>query len=186
MNVCVAMERGRTKIWHSRSRVCAGRLAAGLRPPVLVDHYTARRDEPRHYVSVGKIGNATEFANHAFNIVVAVWEDLSPSRRLAFLIWHLLIGTRTCPGLAQALRFTPKLGLGSWERFVVAQRGLFDAYRMLGLRRGAARRAAWSRPPWPPETLADEDRHRHPPPEPQGRSGAGKPGNCLGSSSTRP
>jgi GT2 family glycosyltransferase len=111
-------------------------------PMVLVDHYAAKRDEPRHYVSVGRIGNTTEFSNHAFNIVVAVWEDLSAPRRMAFVIWYLLIGTRTCPGVAQALRFTPKLGRGSWMRFVIAQRGLFAAYRMLGMLGSGAERSA--------------------------------------------
>lgn len=110
-------------------------------PDVMVDHFAAPRAEPRHYVTVGRLADHTSFCNHAFNIVVAIWEDLSPSRRLAFMVWSLLIGTRTCPGLAQAFRFTPRLGLDSWRRFFVAQRALGDAYAMLGVRPRSGSRA---------------------------------------------
>ncbi len=100
-------------------------------PQVLVDHYAAPREEPRHYVAIAGVTNAASFSNHAFNIVVALWDDLSPPRRLAFALWSLLVGTGTFPGLAQAVRFTPRLGLQSWRRFMLAQRGVFAAYRTL-------------------------------------------------------
>jgi GT2 family glycosyltransferase len=104
-------------------------------PKILVDHYPGPRDEPRHYVSIGKVGSAAGFANHAYNIVVALWDDLSPPRRVAFAVWSLLVGTGTCPGLLQALRYTPKLRLDSWRRFWIAQRGLCSAYLALGAMR---------------------------------------------------
>jgi GT2 family glycosyltransferase len=100
-------------------------------PAVAVDHYAARRDEARHYVAVSKLADVEGFRAFAYNNVVALWEELSPPRHLAFLLWSFLIGTGTCPGLVQALRFTPRLGVGSWQRFWTAQEGKAAAYRRL-------------------------------------------------------
>jgi hypothetical protein len=43
----------------------------------------------------------------------------------------VLIGTGVFPGFVQAIRFTPKLGIHSWRRFVIAQQGKMDAFRDL-------------------------------------------------------
>jgi GT2 family glycosyltransferase len=114
-------------------------------PQVLVDHFAAPRTEPRDYVTIGRISDTASFANHSFNMVIAIWDDLSPLRRFAFAAWSLLVGTGVCPGLVQAVRYTPKLGLHAWKRFLVAQRGMFAAYRMLlADGRGAGRQRSYA------------------------------------------
>lgn len=96
-------------------------------PAVLVDHFSGSRDEVRHYAVIAPVTDWRGFQDFGYNEVIAVWDELSPRRRVAFGIWSVLIGTRVCPGILQAVRFTPKLGLGSWRRFWIAQRGKLEA-----------------------------------------------------------
>ena len=70
-----------------------------------------------------------EIQDAAYNMVVALWDGLSPFRRLAFIIWSFLIGTKVEPGLAQAVRYTRQLGFESWRRFFFSQKGRWTAYR---------------------------------------------------------
>ncbi len=106
-------------------------------PEVIVDHFSGGREEVRHYATVAAVRDAQGFHDWAFNEVVALWDEFPPWRRTVFAAWSLLVGTRVCPGLVQAVRFTPRLGLASWQRFVLAQRGKLDALRTLLPRRGA-------------------------------------------------
>jgi len=99
-------------------------------PQVLVDHYAARH-EIRPYSSVGAAGDAGACGESAFNIVVALWDELGPARRIAFLVWSSLIGNGPEPGLLQAIRYTPRAGLASWQRFRSTQRGKWSAFLVL-------------------------------------------------------
>jgi cellulose synthase/poly-beta-1,6-N-acetylglucosamine synthase-like glycosyltransferase len=96
-------------------------------PNAVVDHYQADREEKRHYGGVAPITEIGPFTDFAYNEVVGIWDSLSITRRLAFIVWSLFIGTGVCPGLAQAIRFTPALGRQSWYRFLLAQRGKLAA-----------------------------------------------------------
>lgn len=98
-------------------------------PAVLVDHFSGRRDEARHYATVAKVTDESGFRDYAYNEVVALWDELSPARRVGFAAWSFLVGTRVCPGLLQAVRFTPKLRQASWHRFRLAQQGKLEAWR---------------------------------------------------------
>ena len=100
-------------------------------PAVLVDHFSGRREEVRHYATVAAVTDQRGFKDFAFNEVVALWDELSPARRAAFVAWSVLVGTRVCPGLAQAVRFTPRLGLASWQRFRLAQQGKLAGWRAM-------------------------------------------------------
>jgi hypothetical protein len=100
-------------------------------PEIMVDHYVAGRHEPRHYDSVEPVVDFKGFSDHAFNSAVAIWDDLTLPRRIAYVLWSLLVGTRICLGVVQAVRLTPKLGLTSWSRLFSAQSGLFQAYGQL-------------------------------------------------------
>jgi GT2 family glycosyltransferase len=104
-------------------------------PQVLVDHYEGPRDEPRYYGATIPVSDAKGFRNFAYNGAVAFWEEFSLVRRFVFLLWSLLVGTRVCPGLVQAIRFTPSMGWGSWYRFHLAQQGICSAYAHLMWRR---------------------------------------------------
>jgi GT2 family glycosyltransferase len=107
-------------------------------PQILVDHYQRPREEPRFYGGVIVPEDATRFKEFAFNEVVAIWDSLSLPRRVSFAIWSVLIGTGVCPGLVQAVRYTPSLGIASWHRLGLAQRGKLEAIMELGWRRPKA------------------------------------------------
>ena len=115
-------------------------------PRIVVDHFLGKREEIRHYADIATVKDKQGFLNFAFNEVVAVWDELPASRLVAFALWSFTVGTGICPGLLQAVRFTPKLGVSSWRRFALAQTGKLDAFIELGLRqrgvlpRGPARR----------------------------------------------
>ncbi|HEX4284348.1 MAG TPA: glycosyltransferase [Terracidiphilus sp.] len=96
-------------------------------PNALVDHYQAIREEKRHYGGVGPITDSVPFIDFAYNEVIGVWDSLSLVRKIAFVIWSVLIGTGVCPGVVQAIRFTPRLGWQSWYRFGLAQKGKLAA-----------------------------------------------------------
>ncbi len=101
-------------------------------PAVMVDHYEGPRDDTRHYSSTMPVKDVEGFRDFAYNGVVAIWDEFSIFRHLVFLVWSMLIGVRVCPGLVQAIRFTPKMGpRASWHRFWIAQQGIVSAYANL-------------------------------------------------------
>ncbi len=102
-------------------------------PAILVDHYPGFREDGRQYVGVTQVTDVTNFKNFAYNEVVSVWDLMSGPRRIAYFVWSCLIGTATFPGLLQAIRFTPKLGIHSWFRFWLAQQAKLAAFRDLSV-----------------------------------------------------
>jgi glycosyltransferase involved in cell wall biosynthesis len=100
-------------------------------PSAAVDHYAAQRDEARHYVDVEALTDETSFREFSYNDILSIWLALKGVRKFAFVAWTVLVGTRVCPGLVQAIRFTPRLRGASWRRFYVAQQGKFEAFRDL-------------------------------------------------------
>jgi GT2 family glycosyltransferase len=100
-------------------------------PAAAVDHYAAHREEARHYVDVQALTDEKSFRDFAYNDTLSIWPALQGLRKVAFITWTIMVGTRVCPGFIQALRFTPKLRGASWHRFYVAQQGKFEAFRDL-------------------------------------------------------
>jgi len=96
-------------------------------PNVLVDHYQSTREEERHYGGIVPISDPEPFEDFAFNEVIGIWDSLSFLRKVAFVIWSIFIGTGVCPGLIQAIRYTPRLGTQAWYRFYLAQKGKLAA-----------------------------------------------------------
>lgn len=93
-------------------------------PAVALDHYSAARDEPRHYSGIARTVDGPGLRDHAHNEVVSLWSTLDTvPRRVAYAAWSVLVGTRVSPGLLQAIRFTPQLGVASWTRMLHIQRG---------------------------------------------------------------
>jgi glycosyltransferase involved in cell wall biosynthesis len=121
ISLCVAVKRNGWKLAYD--------------PQALVDHYPGKRIEERHYGGVMPIKDAIAFQNFAYNEVLGIWGALTPLRRVFFFVWSILIGTGVCPGFVQAIRFTPPLGLQSWRRFLIAQRGKLHAFRDLTQRK---------------------------------------------------
>ncbi len=100
-------------------------------PKVSVNHYLGYRSEIRHYVGIARVTDRAGFRIFAYNEVIGLWPIFSPVRRTVFIIWSFIIGTGVCPGLVQAFRFSPQLGLRSWERFALAQQGKWSAVKDL-------------------------------------------------------
>lgn len=100
-------------------------------PAAQVEHYAARRDEPRSYVATTTLTDPAGFFDSCHNYVVALWDTLSPSRRVAYAAWAMLVGTRGLPGLVQAVRTTPVQGLAAWRKFLLCQQAHLAAYALL-------------------------------------------------------
>jgi cellulose synthase/poly-beta-1,6-N-acetylglucosamine synthase-like glycosyltransferase len=82
-------------------------------PAVAVDHYPAQRfdEDQRHQF------NAAAQINLAHNETLVILENLSCYQRIAFLVWSVLVGTRSVFGLVQMLRFLPSeraLAIRKW------------------------------------------------------------------------
>jgi len=104
-------------------------------PRAVVDHYQTVREEMRHYGGISPIVEAGPFVDFAYNEIIGVWDSLSAPRKTAFILWSAFVGSGVCPGLLQALRFTPRFGWQSWYRFFLAQRGKIEA--LIDLIRGS-------------------------------------------------
>jgi hypothetical protein len=94
-------------------------------------HYPGQRDDARFYSGVQKVLDVVGYRDCAYNTTIALWDEMSPPRRVVFLIWSLLVGTGVAPGLVQAVRYTPALGWRSWQRFWITQQGKAQAVAML-------------------------------------------------------
>ncbi len=103
-------------------------------PAVLVYHFAGRPAE-RAYSSISAMVQPDELRDATFNIVVALWNELSLPRRVSFALWSVLIGTGAEPGLVQAVRYTRRLGFTAWRRFWSAQCGKAAAYLVLTAQR---------------------------------------------------
>jgi GT2 family glycosyltransferase len=92
-------------------------------PAVAVDHYPAPRygeDQRDRY----------EWTNAAYNETLSLLEHVTPMRRLVFIIWAILVGTRSSPGLVQWLRFLPREGRLAGKNLRAALTGRIQALNM--------------------------------------------------------
>lgn len=91
-------------------------------PQILVDHYPAQRhdeDQRRQFA-------AAAHTNQVHNGTLNLLEHFSPLRRVVFLAWGALIGTRGNRGLVQCLRFLPKEGLLSVRKTQASLKGQWE------------------------------------------------------------
>lgn len=83
-------------------------------PAVCVNHYCAERfDEDARNTF-----NAKAFANQIHNETLALLDYLSPLRRLVFILWFNLVGSRNNLGLVQLCRLLPQEGhraIAKWQ-----------------------------------------------------------------------
>jgi glycosyltransferase involved in cell wall biosynthesis len=92
-------------------------------PSIAVDHYPQPRiDDSRKFSSI-------ELRDATYNETLALLEYLPAGRRWAHLAWAAVLGTRSTPGLAQAIRSLPSCGTASVSQLYGAQRGLVMAMR---------------------------------------------------------
>jgi GT2 family glycosyltransferase len=110
---------------HFEVSFCLSLKRAGCKllydPQIVVDHYLAERfdeDIRDHF-------NPVAFSNEVHNETLAILEHLSPSRRILFMTWAMLVGTRKAFGLVQLIRFLPqedKLALNKWLASIQGRR----------------------------------------------------------------
>jgi len=85
-------------------------------PAVSIDHHHGQRfDEDQR----DKFNQQAWF-NEVYNNTLVILDYLSPWRRVAFIIWSLLVGTRRCYGLVQLLRFLPQEGILAVKKLVIS------------------------------------------------------------------
>jgi cellulose synthase/poly-beta-1,6-N-acetylglucosamine synthase-like glycosyltransferase len=93
-------------------------------PMVVVDHYLAQRfDEDQRYQF-----NDIAFTNRVHNETLALLEHLPPARRVVFLMWSILVGTRDGFGFVQWLRFLPRQGTLAWQTWLASLRGRWQGW----------------------------------------------------------
>jgi len=94
-------------------------------PNIAVDHYPAVRfdEDQRHKF------NQMAVINLVHNETLVLLEHLSLVRRIVFLLWAVLVGTRDSFGLLQWCRFFPSFGQLANEKLQASLRGRWEGYQ---------------------------------------------------------
>jgi glycosyltransferase involved in cell wall biosynthesis len=90
-------------------------------PQIVVEHYLAERFDE----DIRDRFNPVAFFNEVHNETLAILEHFSPSRRILFMTWAMLVGTRKAFGLIQLIRFLPKenkLAIDKWLASIQGRR----------------------------------------------------------------
>ena len=96
-------------------------------PEVAIDHFPAPRiGEGQHHRG---LFNADEQRNSVFNETLNLLTYLPPLRRLFFLIWAFLIGTRAEPGPLQVPRLLARREQNVWQRLLATYSGRLSAVK---------------------------------------------------------
>ena len=88
-------------------------------PQIVVDHYLAERFDE----DVRDGYNPVAFFNEVHNETLAILEHFSHPKRLWFMTWAMLVGTRKAFGLVQLIRFLPQEGKLAFNKWSVSVRG---------------------------------------------------------------
>jgi cellulose synthase/poly-beta-1,6-N-acetylglucosamine synthase-like glycosyltransferase len=94
-------------------------------PAIVVDHYPAERfgEERRGHFDKSAVANA------AHNETLALLDYLPRLRRITYLGWAVLVGSRSLPGVLQVPRLVLANQPSSLARFQASMKGRFDGYR---------------------------------------------------------
>jgi cellulose synthase/poly-beta-1,6-N-acetylglucosamine synthase-like glycosyltransferase len=91
-------------------------------PNVSIDHFSGERfDEDKRNEF-----NFEATKNRAFNETLTVLDNLRTAK-MVFILWSFFIGTHSCFGLVQLIRFLPKYKLNSVRRFLASMEGRWQA-----------------------------------------------------------
>jgi GT2 family glycosyltransferase len=102
-------------------------------PAALVHHYPAA-DQSRSYVVRNGLADPALFAESCFNHSLILWERMGGMRRGVYLVWAILIGVSTYPGMLQAVRFWWRGDVAAWHKFRLNLAAVFE---VVGLARSA-------------------------------------------------
>jgi glycosyltransferase involved in cell wall biosynthesis len=94
-------------------------------PFVAVDHYPAPRFDEDQRGQFDRVA----LINKVYNETLILLEHLPPLRRLAYLIWAVLIGTRSYRGVVQCLRFLPQEKTLAIQKLLVALQGRWQGFQ---------------------------------------------------------
>ncbi|MGM3308131.1 glycosyltransferase family 2 protein [Anabaena sp. WFMT] len=94
-------------------------------PSVAVDHYPAQRFDEDQRENFNEIA----LINLVHNETVVLLEHLPPLRRIVFLFWAVLVGTRDSLGLFQWLRFFPSQGKLVSKKLQASLRGRWQGWQ---------------------------------------------------------
>lgn len=94
-------------------------------PAVFVDHYPGVRTAGDHRTDQSL--NAVADASH--NETLALLDVLPGVRRVIFLVWATLVGTRALPGLLQLINYRPRDGRWALQRLSASLRGRLSGWR---------------------------------------------------------
>ena len=108
---------------HHEIEFCLALKKAGWKliydPKVAVDHHTGQRfDEDQR----NKF-NPIAMKNIVCNETLALLEHLPSTRRIVFLIWAILVGTRGAPGFVRWLQFLPSQGNLATQKLQASLKG---------------------------------------------------------------
>ena len=108
---------------HFEVSFCLSLKRAGCKllydPNIVVDHFLAQRfdEDTRDRF------NPVAFFNEVHNETLAILEHFSPPKRIIFITWAMLVGTRKAFGLIQLIRFLPLEGRLAIDKWLVSVRG---------------------------------------------------------------
>jgi GT2 family glycosyltransferase len=106
-------------------------------PAVSVDHFPALRHDYDHRWTF----SAPAVADGSHNETLTLLERLPPLRRIAFMVFAVIVGTRAVPGLLQFVRLALHGDSMARARTVVSLRGRWEGWQTW-------RRSARPKPPW--------------------------------------
>jgi glycosyltransferase involved in cell wall biosynthesis len=108
---------------HFEVSFCLSLKRAGCKllydPQILVDHYLAERFDE----DIRNQFNPVAFFNEVHNETLAILEHFSPPRRILYMTWAMLIGTRKAFGLVQLIRFLPQEGKLAFSKWLISIQG---------------------------------------------------------------
>ncbi|AJS59967.1 glycosyltransferase family 2 protein [Paenibacillus sp. IHBB 10380] len=94
-------------------------------PLVCVDHFPAERfDEDKR-----NSFNETAFFNTAHNETYTLLKHLNWKRRLLFIGWIILIGSKSSPGVVQFIRILPKEKYNSFKKIIISYKGRWGGWK---------------------------------------------------------
>ncbi|MFP4134826.1 MAG: glycosyltransferase family 2 protein [Halothece sp.] len=93
-------------------------------PVVAVNHYPAQRFDEDQRIQFNK----TTYLNRVHNETLSLLEFLPPLRRIAFIVWAVLIGTRQAPGFLQWLRLFPQQRSLATQKWFASIKGRYQGW----------------------------------------------------------
>jgi hypothetical protein len=126
-----ARVRGRGSQPHNELSACLPIRRRGLRlvydPMILVDHFPRPRPMGDHRA----VESSLVSGELAFNETLSLWPFLRGWSRVGFVLWAVLVGTRSAPGLVQATRLMATGDAGGGARWIASVSSRAAAVRVL-------------------------------------------------------